>query len=143
MSDIIFICTGNTCRSPMAEGLFRAHDGERQTGLSASSAGLFTVDGMPASAYAIEAARELNADITEHRSRPLTQDMVQCAKYLVCMTGAHYDMLCEQYPQAKDKIFTLLPEDVSDPFGASLEVYRFAAAQIDKGVQSVITQLHI
>lgn len=143
MGDIIFICTGNTCRSPMAEGLFRAHDGERQTGLSASSAGLFTADGMPASANAIAAARELNADITGHRSRSLTADMVRNAKYLVCMTGAHYDTLREKFPEAKEKIFTLLPEDVSDPFGASLEVYRFAAAQIDKGVQSIIERLHI
>ena len=52
MEQIIFICTGNTCRSPMAEGLFRAHNGEEKTGLTAASAGLYTENGLPASANA-------------------------------------------------------------------------------------------
>ena len=103
MDKIIFICTGNTCRSPMAEGLFRAHGGEEQTGLAAASAGLFTQDGMPASQNAITAAKELGADITGHRSRMLTPDLAHEARYLVCMTGAHYDRLCELFPTARTR----------------------------------------
>ena len=141
MDKIIFICTGNTCRSPMAEGLFRAHGGEDKTGLTAASAGLFTQDGMPASQNAVAAAAELGADITAHRSRMLTPDMAQDAHYLVCMTGAHYDRLCELFPDCADKVFTLLPEDISDPFGGDLETYRRAAAEIDKGVRSIIERL--
>lgn len=141
MDNIIFICTGNTCRSPMAEGLFRAHGGEEQTGLAAASAGLFTQDGMPASENAITAAKELGADISAHRSRMLTPEMAKNARYLVCMTGAHYDRLCELLPDCADKVFTLLPTDVSDPFGGDLETYRRAAAQIDEGVRSIIGRL--
>ena len=141
MDKIIFICTGNTCRSPMAEGLFRAHGGEDKTGLTAASAGLFTQDGMPASQNAVAAVAELGADITAHRSRMLTPDMAQDAHYLVCMTGAHYDRLCELFPDCADKVFTLLPEDISDPFGGDLETYRRAAAEIDKGVRSIIERL--
>ena len=141
MDKIIFICTGNTCRSPMAEGLFRAHGGEEKTGLTAASAGLFTQDGMPASQNAVAAAAELGADITAHRSRMLTPDMAHDAHYLVCMTGAHYDRLCELFPDCADKVFTLLPEDISDPFGGDLETYRRAAAEIDKGVRSIIERL--
>lgn len=141
MDKIIFICTGNTCRSPMAEGLFRAHGGEDKTGLTAASAGLFTQDGMPASQNAVAAAAELGADITAHRSRMLTPDMARDARYLVCMTGAHYDRLCELFPDCADKVFTLLPEDISDPFGGDLETYRRAAAEIDKGVRSIIERL--
>lgn len=141
MDKIIFICTGNTCRSPMAEGLFRVHGGEDKTGLTAASAGLFTQDGMPASQNAVAAAAELGADITAHRSRMLTPDMAQDAHYLVCMTGAHYDRLCELFPDCADKVFTLLPEDISDPFGGDLETYRRAAAEIDKGVRSIIERL--
>lgn len=141
MDKIIFICTGNTCRSPMAEGLFRAHGGEDKTGLTAASAGLFTQDGMPASQNAVAAAAELGADITAHRSRMLTPDMARDAHYLVCMTGAHYDRLCELFPDCADKVFTLLPEDISDPFGGDLETYRRAAAEIDKGVRSIIERL--
>ena len=127
MDKIIFICTGNTCRSPMAEGLFRAHGGEEKTGLTAASAGLFTQDGMPASQNAIAAAAERGADITAHRSRMLTAEMAHAARYLVCMTGAHYDRLCQR--------------DISDPFGGDLETYRRAAAEIDAGVRSIIERL--
>ena len=141
MDKIIFICTGNTCRSPMAEGLFRAHGGEDKTGLTAASARLFTQDGMPASQNAVAAAAELGADITAHRSRMLTPELARDAHYLVCMTGAHYDRLCELFPDCADKVFTLLPEDISDPFGGDLETYRRAAAEIDKGVRSIIERL--
>ena len=141
MDKIVFICTGNTCRSPMAEGLFRAHNGEEKTGLAALSAGMYTSDGLPASGHAVTAAAELGADITSHRSRMLTPELAREAKYLVCMTGAHYDRLCELFPDCADKIFTLLPEDISDPFGGDLATYRRSAAEIDKGVQAVIKNL--
>lgn len=141
MDHIIFICTGNTCRSPMAEGLFRAHGGEQETGLAATSAGLFTQDGLPASDNAVTAAKELGADISAHRSRMLTHEMAQSARYLVCMTGAHYDRVCELFPDCADKVFTLTQRDVSDPFGGDLETYRRAAAEIDEGVRSIIGRL--
>lgn len=141
MDHIIFICTGNTCRSPMAEGLFRVHGGEQETGLAAASAGLFTQDGLPASDNAVTAAKELGADISAHRSRMLTHDMAQSARYLVCMTGAHYDRVCELFPDCADKVFTLTQRDVSDPFGGDLETYRRAAAEIDEGVRSIIGRL--
>ena len=128
MQNIVFICTGNTCRSPMAEGLFRCYNGEAETGL-------------PASANAVAAAAERGADISAHRSRQLTAEMVREAKYLVCMTASHYDRLCELFPEARDKVFTLLPEDISDPFGGDLDTYRRAAAEIDRGVRSVIASL--
>ena len=141
MDKIVFICTGNTCRSPMAEGLFRAHNGEEKTGLTAASAGLYTENGLPASGNAVTAAAELGADITSHRSRMLTPELAREAKYLVCMTGAQYDNLCAAFPDCADKIFTLLPEDISDPFGGDLATYRRSAAEIDKGVQAVIESL--
>lgn len=141
MDNIIFICTGNTCRSPMAEGLFRAHGGEEKTGLAPASAGLFTQDGIPASENAVTATKELGADISAHRSRMLTHEMAQSARYLVCMTGAHYDRVCEMFPDCADKVFTLTQRDVSDPFGGDLETYRCAASEIDAGVRSIIERL--
>ena len=95
----------------------------------------------PASANAVAAAGERGADISAHRSQQLTAEMAKDAKYLVCMTGAHYDRLCELFPDCADKIFTLLPEDISDPFGGDLATYRRSAAEIDKGVQAVIKNL--
>ena len=96
---------------------------------------------MPASQNAVTAAAELGADITAHRSRMLTPALAHEARYLVCMTGAHYDRLCELFPDCADKIFTLTQQDISDPFGGDLETYRRAAAEIDAGVRSIIERL--
>mgnify|MGYP000879819096 CR=1 FL=1 len=79
--------------------------------------------------------------LREQLAQQLTAEMAENAKYLVCMTGAHYDRLCELFPDCADKIFTLLPEDISDPFGGDLATYRRSAAEIDKGVQAVIESL--
>lgn len=141
MEELIFVCTGNTCRSPMAEGLFRALDGETRTGLHASSAGLFVHEGLPASEYAVQAAGELGADLSGHRARQLTPELVRQAQYLVCMTAAHYDRLVQAMPWAQDKVFTLAPDDVADPFGGTLETYRACAAQLADDVRTLIGNL--
>lgn len=125
----------------MCVGFFKARGGEARLGLEAESAGLFTSDGIPASENAVIAARERGADLSGHASRQLTPELAAGAKYLVCMTGAQYDRLTEQYPQFADKVFTLAPTDVSDPFGGSLTVYRHAAEQIDEAVGRLIEGL--
>ncbi|MBQ8144883.1 MAG: low molecular weight protein arginine phosphatase [Butyricicoccus sp.] len=139
--DIVFVCTGNTCRSPMAEALFRALGGEEKLGLKASSAGLFVQDGMSATPYAVEAVKEYGADLSEHRSRQLTAKMVADAKYIFCATAAHYDHLLQMVPEAESKTYLLMETDVADPFGGSLMTYRACAMQLREGVQKLIEQL--
>ena len=141
MDKIVFICTGNTCRSPMAEGLFKALNGEQKTGLEAISAGIFTNNGMPASENAVIVAKELGADISNHKSQMLNGDIVNDAKYLVCMTGAHYDQILLKFPNVSDKLFTLLPTDIDDPFGGNINEYRSCATQIKSAVESIIERL--
>ena len=141
MDTILFVCTGNTCRSPMAEGFFRSQDGPGKTGMSAASAGIYTTGGMPASEYAITAAKERGADISKHRSRLLNRDILENAKYLFCMTAAHYDRLLEQYPEAEEKTYLLADTDIADPFGGDLMTYRIAAEQLYEAVQSIIAKL--
>lgn len=141
METVLFVCTGNTCRSPMAEGFFRCLEGEEKTGLAAASAGLYTTGGMPASEFAVIAAKERGADIAAHRSRLLNQAIIDNAKYIFCMTAAHYDRLIEQYPAAEEKAYVLADEDVADPFGGDLMTYRIAADEIYRAVRAVIAKL--
>ena len=141
MDKIVFICTGNTCRSPMAEGLFKALNGEQKTGLEAISAGIFTNNGMSASENAVIAAKELGADISNHKSQMLNGDIVNDAKYLVCMTGAHYDQILLKFPNVSDKLFTLSPTDINDPFGGNIDEYRSCSMQIKSAVESIIERL--
>ncbi|MBQ8143416.1 MAG: low molecular weight protein arginine phosphatase [Butyricicoccus sp.] len=139
--DIIFVCTGNTCRSPMAEGMFRALGGEEKLGLQAASAGLFVQEGMCATAYAVEAMKKYGADLSAHRARQITPEIVNNATYLFCATAAHYDRLIQMYPEAECKTYMLMQEDIGDPFGGSLQTYRSCAAQINEGVQQLIAHL--
>lgn len=141
MDKIVFICTGNTCRSPMAEGLFKALNGEQKTGLEAISAGIFTNNGMSASENAVIVAKELGADISNHKSQMLNGDIVNDAKYLVCMTGAHYDQILLKFPNVSYKLFTLSPTDIDDPFGGNIDEYRSCATQIKSAVESIIERL--
>lgn len=139
--DIVFVCTGNTCRSPMMEGMFRVLGGEETLGLKASSAGLFVHEGMDASPYAVEAMKEYGADISAHSARLLTAEIADRAKYLFCATAAHYDHLIAMFPQAESKTYLLMDRDVADPFGGDLQVYRRSAEQINEGVNRIIAQL--
>ena len=141
MDTVLFVCTGNTCRSPMAEGFFRCQGGESRTGLTAASAGLYTTGGMPASEFAVTAAKERGADISGHRSRLLNHDILDNAKYIFCMTAAHYDWLMEQYPEAEEKTYLIADSDISDPFGGDLMTYRSAADEIYEEVRTIIAKL--
>lgn len=138
MKKIIFVCTGNTCRSPMAEGIFRTLNGEERLGICAASAGLYVQKGMSATPFAVQAAAELGADIAAHRACPLSETTVQEAEYLVCMTAAHLDRLLDLYPQAKDKTYVLMARDVDDPFGGDLSTYRRCAEQLQEGLTALI-----
>ena len=139
--DIVFVCTGNTCRSPMAEGMFRALGGEEKLGMKAASAGMFAHNGMSATPYAVEAMKEYGADLSMHQARQITPEIVANAKYLFCATAAHYDHLIQMYPEAESKTYLLMQTDVNDPFGGNLMTYRACAAQIHEGVQTLIAQL--
>lgn len=119
---ILFVCTGNTCRSPMAEGLFRAMlVREGREDILAGSAGLAAVEGQPASENAILACREWGVDISAHRARRVTGAFLAAWDLFFPMSGTHAYIL-EQAGVRPESIY--VPKAIADPFGGSLEDYR-------------------
>ena len=148
MKKILFVCTGNTCRSPMAEAIFRHRAG---TGFDwiADSAGTFASSGEPASPQAIQAMAEWGVDLSAHRSKPVTATLVDSARLIVTMTSSHADALLNQFPRLSGRVFLLnafrtskTSTGFSDPFGASLEVYQKTRDEIDQAISDLLIFLH-
>lgn len=146
MKTVLFICTGNICRSPMAEGIFR-HAAQGRGNYRVLSAGLGAIDGQPPSPHAVRANRELGIDISNQRSRMLTPELVQQADYIFGMTHSHVDTVMLLYPQAAEKTFLLrefdetldtFEKDISDPIGGSYEIYVNCRDQIEQGIASIL-----
>ena len=146
MKTILFVCTGNICRSPMAEGLLR-HITRGRNEYRVWSAGVGAIEGLPPSEHAIHALRELGIDISKQRSRMLTPEMVDEADYIFGMTHSHVDTILILYPQAAEKTFLLrefdetldtYENDICDPIGGSLDTYRACRDQIEQGILSMM-----
>src|SRR5258708_1974857 len=146
MKTILFVCTGNVCRSPMAEGIFRqVMKGRRDS--QVMSAGIGAMEGQAPSPYAVQAVKELGIDISKQRSRQLTSELVQEADYIFGMTHSHVDTVFLLYPQAAEKTFLLrefdetldiFEKDISDPIGGSYEIYLTCRDQIEQGIPSLL-----
>ena len=148
MKTILFVCTGNICRSPMAEGLFRHAMAGRD--FRVFSAGVGAMDGLPPSPHAVRAMRELGVDISHQRSRSVTPDLVNQADYIFGMTHGHVEAVMMLYPQAAEKTFVLrefdesldyFEKDITDPIGGPLEVYQDCRDQIRQGIASMLNYL--
>jgi len=146
MKTILFICTGNVCRSPMAEALFRQAVRGRGE-FRVVSAGIGAVDGQPPTPHSVRAMRELGVEISGQRSRMLTADLVRSADLILGMTHGHVDTVAVLYPPAAEKVFllrefdeTLEPyeKDIGDPIGSGYEVYVDCRDQIEQGIASLL-----
>ncbi len=144
---ILFVCTGNVCRSPMAEYILR-HRLNHRADVETGSAGLFAIDGAPASEPAVHVLREWHIDLQPHRSRALTRSMVEAATLILVMTEQHRRELIRLYPDAAPRVFLLNSRgnsrqsaDVPDPIGQSVPVYRVVRDQIDESVSDWILDM--
>ncbi len=107
MAGILFVCTGNTCRSSMAAAIANHLQAERGLDIAVASAGMAAWEGAPATPAAVEAVAALGIDLRDHRARRVTAAMVAGADLVLTMEAAHRDRLQQLYPEAAGKIFTL------------------------------------
>ena len=149
---VLFVCTGNTCRSPMAEALFRQMVAERlgcrpdeieAHGVIVGSAGVAAWAGGRASTGALETMADFGIDLSGHESQPLTEQLVRQADVIWTMTASHRAALLAQFPEAGDRVAVLSPDriDVVDPIGGPVETYRRCAGQIHAHLKSRIDTL--
>lgn len=149
---ILFVCTGNTCRSPMAEAMFRVLLAERlhcapgellEHGYEVSSAGLAAMRGAPASPESVEICAERGVDLAGHASQPLTEALLERADRLYTMTAGHREAILSRYPNLQDRVEVLSRNgrDVSDPIGYGRSAYEQCYTEITENLSVLVDEL--
>lgn len=153
--NVLFVCTGNTCRSPMAEELAEdAADRSRYNDFTFKSAGTFACEGEPATPEAIEAMEEVGLHIDRHRARQFDKELAEWADVILAMEANHIEAMEAMAPDEDSKMHTLLGfaagvdgypgdngYDIADPYQEDIEEYRAARDQISEAVEKALERL--
>lgn len=132
---IAFVCTGNTCRSPMAEGIFNKLAKESGISVQAESFGIAAMQGAKVSEYSVEVCKDIDVDISNFTSTAIDEVKLEKYEKFYCMSQSHARILTECLLIPYNKIEIL---DISDPYCGNIDVYRMCCQQISKAVKEII-----
>lgn len=149
--NLLFVCTGNTCRSPMAEAMFRRmlKEGGYNNEYTCSSAGVYAYEGDEASLEAVQAMKKLGIDISGHCAKTLDYNSIRDAYIIFTMTRDHKRMILDVFPETADKVFTLKEYaeyekddwDIPDPFGFDEETYSMCVEELNSVMLKILDKL--
>jgi protein-tyrosine phosphatase len=148
LKKILFVCSGNTCRSPLAEGIAKKILSDRLSEkIEVSSAGTSAIEGVPASDLSIRVAREHGIDLSRHRARLLNKTLINESDLIVAMSSKHRDTVGIIEPAGLDRTYMLTDfcagegGDIPDPIGSDLEGYQKVFEQIKKCLEQMRSRM--
>lgn len=145
---IMFVCTGNTCRSAMAEGLLKLKVNELNKSHEVYSCGIYAYDGDPATDESIEALEEYGVDLRKHRATSIRKSNIQKMDLVLCATSEHKKVVATLYPELIKKTYTMKEFvgytdslDLADPWGYTMHTYRKCAQEIYFIIEKIIEMI--
>lgn len=148
---IMFICTGNICRSAMAEGMLKKLTQEEKIGVEVCSCGIYAETGDEPTYNAIDAMKDYDVNITSHKATNIRDSKIKEMDIILCATNTHKQNVLYLYPELKGKVYTMKEYagidkdgqglDIKDPWGYDLNVYKHCAKEIQECLEKIVEKL--